>query len=437
MTDTLVNWFREASPYIEAHRDKVFVLYISGEAIACESSDQLINDVARISSLGIQLVIVHGAEPQISKELGKDSSWHNNIRVTSREQMERVQEVVGRISFGIQSRLASSSGLSTLQKSSPQMVITGNFVSAQPIGVLDGTDLQYAGQVRKINQAALRQQLANQNIVLISPLGASPSGEIFNLSSQELAIKVAITLQADKLICYIPEEGVVDEKGDVISEIQPGMMHQTNFLSSSGNEALENIVKHLGEACLKGVNRCHLISYKDDGALVKELFTRDGTGTQISRHSYEQIRSATIDDVGGILALIKPLEDSGVLIQRSRESLESEIQHFTLIERDGLVIACAALYPWADQCELACLAIHEDYRNDGKGDLILKAIEQKALSKGNTQIFVLTTQSTHWFKERGFNESELSCLPESKVKTLDNQRKSKVLAKQLTHVSAN
>ncbi|MDH5738445.1 MAG: amino-acid N-acetyltransferase, partial [Gammaproteobacteria bacterium] len=291
MADSPVSWFREASPYIEAHRGKTFVIYVSGEAIDHGNSDLLINDIARLASLGIHLVVVHGARPQISAGLTSASQWHDGIRITPAEDMEKIQQIVGGLSTRLQSRLSAGSGLWTHSKGHRQVVVCGNFITARPVGVIDGVDYQRTGQVRHIHLDALRQQLEANNIVLVSPQAHSPSGEIFNISSQDLAFQLAIGLVADKLIYYIEGKGIMAPDGLVTSEMQPGMMHQTDFSDGSGNKGLESILEYAGEACLKGVNRCHLISYTEDGALLKELFTRDGTGTQISRHSYEKVRA--------------------------------------------------------------------------------------------------------------------------------------------------
>lgn len=445
----IVNWFREASPYINAHRKKVFVVYMGGEVIEHPNFTHVISDLALLETLGIRLVIVHGVRPQIDRCLDQPSAYHSGIRITAPSEMEKIQEVVGRLNTEIQSRLSSNlttalvSGLSKglakglakgVTNGSSQLVISGNFVKAKPLGVRDGVDFQQTGEVRKLNLEALNQQLQAGAIVLLSPLGFSPSGEVFNLESHKLAYEVATGLQADKLIYYVPVTGVVDDNGERISELLPQMIEKLEQATHGGsaNEAIKELMMLAGSACLKGVNRCHLISYQDDGALLKELFTRDGTGTQISRHSYEVLRPARVEDLAGIIALIEPLEDKGILVKRSRELLESELDNFTVVELDGLVIACAALYRFKTKGELACVAIHQDYRNDGKGDMLLKSMENKARTLKLEQLFVLTTQSTHWFKERGFVEKGLENLPSDKLNLYNAQRNSKLLIKPLS-----
>lgn len=183
------------------------------------------------------------------------------------------------------------------------------------------------------------------------------------------------------------------------------------------------------KACRSGVRRCHLISYQEDGALLQELFSRDGIGTQIVMESAEQIRRATINDIGGILELICPLEQQGILVRRSREQLEMEIDKFTIIQRDNTTIACAALYPFPEEKigEMACVAVHPDYRSSSRGEVLLERIAAQAKQSGLSKLFVLTTRSIHWFQERGFTPVDIDLLPESKKQLYNYQRKSKVL----------
>ena len=167
--------------------------------------------------------------------------------------------------------------------------------------------------------------------------------------------------------------------------------------------------------------------------MLQELFTRDGVGTQIVRHSAEQARAATIDDIGGILDLIRPLEAEGILVRRSREQLEMEIDHFSIIERDGMVIGCAALYPFPEEAmaEMACVAIHPEYRSSSRGDSLVAKVEERAKQMNIQKLFVLTTRSIHWFRERGFEPVEVADLPVAKQKLYNYQRRSKILLKNI------
>jgi len=428
----VIKWFREASPYINAHRNRTFVVYLSTEALESDNFATIIQDIQLLASLGIRLVVVHGASNQIDQHLaaaGLSTERVANNRVTSTNNLSKVQEVIGRLRADIEARL--SRGLPHPNGQITYNLVTGgNFVSARPIGIVDGVDLEHAGQVRSINTTALNQQLSQGAIVLISPIGYAPSGECFNVNALDLASETAKSLLADKLILTHHAGGVFDGNEQLISEIQ----------SDSLGEILEDIAadpqtvrlaNSAADACIHGVERCHIVSFAQDGALLEELFTRDGIGTQIVRASYERIRPAIEDDVPGILDLIRPLEAKGILVTRSKELIESEVNCFTVIERDGMVVSCGALYPYGDAGELACLATHDHYRKNRRGELILKAIEKQAKATGFTRLFVLTTQSAHWFQERGFTEGSASDLPPERRDSYNPDRGSKLFFKSI------
>lgn len=420
-----VKWFRDSSPYINAHRGKVFVLHLDGEAMDHPNIGNIISDIVLLHSLGVRLVVVHGAAPQIERQLtasGASSEFANKVRITTREILPLVQQAVGTLRSDLEARL--SMGLvNSPQHGAEMLVISGNFIRAKPLGVIDGVDYQHTGVVRKVNTKAIRQQLDLGATLLISPLGYSLSGEIFNANSTQVAAEVAVALAAEKLI-YFTGKGLRDANGDVISELQVNDIDESQL----DTYAPLRLAKF---ACQRGVVRCHLISYAEDGAALEELFTRDGTGTQVSRVSYEQIRQASARDVPGIIELIAPLEDQGILVRRSRELLESEVEHFTVIERDGMIVSCAALYPFETKGELACLVTHPDYRDNDRGELLLESIEQQARSLGLQALFVLTTHTTHWFVERGFHPVQLQDLPAARQTMYNYQRNSKLLEKPL------
>ena len=315
-------------------------------------------------------------------------------------------------------------------------VVSGNFVTAQPIGVDDGIDYCHSGKVRRIDCEGIRRQLEQNAIVLVSPVGFSVTGESFSVNAEEIAAQVAIHLKADKLIAFCSSQGVINQDGHVVSELFPEQAEEyLNALEQQGDDS-SGTARYFHAAiasCRAGVPRCHLVSYKEDGALLQELFTRDGIGTQIVRQSAEQARAATIDDIGGILDLIHPLEAEGILVRRSREQLEMEIDHFSIIERDGLVIGCAALYPFPEDgmAEMACVAIHPEYRSSSRGDRLVAKIEEHARRQNIHKLFVLTTRSIHWFRERGFEPVEVSDLPVAKQKLYNYQRRSKILLKNI------
>ncbi len=428
-----VRWFRDSTPYINAFRGRTFVVSFGGELLAEDQFNNLLHDLVLLNSLGVRLVLVHGARPQIVSRLeaiNHEMLYINGLRVTDARALECVKEAIGSVRVEIESQL--SMGLANSPMAGSQIrVVSGNFVTAKPLGIHNGVDYLHTGEVRRIDTGAIEQQLANGSIVLLSPLGYSPTGEIFNLYAEDVAKMTAVELGADKLIFLSDLKGVMSSGGDLIRELKleeaQSYLEQQQTMNDSELRSLASAVS----ACSHGIERAHIINRNIDGALLIELFTRDGSGTMISAERYEKIRHATIDDVGGVLELIKPMEQSGVLVRRSRELLEMEIGHFMVIERDGTIIGCAALYPYSDeQCaELACVAIHSDYRKQGRGDQLLEAVEKNAKTNGIKSLFVLTTQTAHWFQERGFIAGEIEKLPVKKQQLYNFQRQSKVFVK--------
>lgn len=437
-----VNWFRHSSPYINAHRGKTFVLMLSGDTIADANFANIVHDIALLNSLGVRLVLVHGSRPQIEASLqarGIPARLHHHLRITDASAMPAVIEAAASTRTLIEARL--SMGLANTPMQGARMrVVSGNFVTARPMGVHEGVDLAHTGEVRRIDRDAIERHLDAGDIVLLSHLAYSPTGELFNLNVEELATETACRLEADKLVLFGADAGVVDSQGDLRSELvarkAERLVAQYRARLDDAEAPHSELSRLLGsavEACNGGVERCHIVSYREDGALITELYTREGNGTMVIRESYEQVRNATIDDVGGIIELIRPLEQDGVLVRRSRERLETEIERFTVIERDGAIIGCAALYPFEKDGmgELACVAISGEYRGGQRGDALLEAIEVRARHRQLAELFVLTTRTAHWFIERGFSEMPVSQLPEGKQALYNLQRNSKVFVKTL------
>ncbi|HEY3488469.1 MAG TPA: amino-acid N-acetyltransferase [Gammaproteobacteria bacterium] len=428
-----IHWFRNAAPYINAHRGRTFVLGFGGEIAADARFADLVHDFALLQSLGVKLVLVHGARPQIDAALqqrGVKTAFARDLRITDAAALPVVQETVGRMRIDIEARL--SMGLFNTPMSGSQIRVTsGNFVAAKPVGIHEGIDFGHTGEIRKIDHGAIRALLDSGHIVLLSPLGYSPTGEVFNLCAEDIATATAGALNADKLILMVSGESPTDGDKKVLRQLSPAAAEK---LLAGGKQLTESLRRNLHSAlaaCRQGVNRVHLISHDLDGGLLQELYTRDGAGTLITAGKYEDLRVAQIDDVGGILELIKPLEENGTLVRRSREQLELEIGRFMLIERDGTIIGCSALYPYPEEKmgELACIAVHPDYDNNGRGSELLEIMQQHARQLGLKKLFVLTTQTAHWFRERGFEEGDIENLPVTKRLLYNYQRNSKILLK--------
>ncbi|EPA2926023.1 TPA: amino-acid N-acetyltransferase [Escherichia coli] len=430
----LVEGFRHSVPYINTHRGKTFVIMLGGEAIEHENFSSIVNDIGLLHSLGIRLVVVYGARPQIDANLAAhhhEPLYHKNIRVTDAKTLELVKQAAGTLQLDITARLSMSLNNTPLQGAHIN-VVSGNFIIAQPLGVDDGVDYCHSGRIRRIDEDAIHRQLDSGAIVLMGPVAVSVTGESFNLTSEEIATQLAIKLKAEKMIGFCSSQGVTNDDGDIVSELFPNEAQarvEAQEEKGDYNSGTVCFLRGAVKACRSGVRRCHLISYQEDGALLQELFSRDGIGTQIVMESAEQIRRATINDIGGILELIRPLEQQGILVRRSREQLEMEIDKFTIIQRDNTTIACAALYPFPEEKigEMACVAVHPDYRSSSRGEVLLERIAAQAKQSGLSKLFVLTTRSIHWFQERGFTPVDIDLLPESKKQLYNYQRKSKVL----------
>ncbi|MBT8765819.1 amino-acid N-acetyltransferase [Pseudomonas boanensis] len=428
-----VNWLRHASPYINAHRDCTFVVMLPGEGVAHPNFGNIVHDLVLLHSLGVRLVLVHGSRPQIEARLasrGLTPHFHRDLRITDGPTLECVIDAVGQLRIAIEARLSMDMAASPMQGSRLR-VSTGNFVTARPIGVVDGIDYHHTGEVRRVDRKGIGRLLDERSIVLLSPLGYSPTGEIFNLACEDVATRVAIDVGADKLILFGSERGLIDDAGKLVRELRPQQVPA--HLTRLGNNYQAELLDAAAQACRGGVKRSHMVSYAEDGSLLTELFTRDGGGTLVDQEQFESLREATIDDVGGLIDLITPLEDQGILVRRSREVLEREIEQFSIVERDGLIIACAALYPIADSDagELACLAVNPEYRHGGRGDELLERIEERARAQGLKTLFVLTTRTAHWFRERGFQPSAVEQLPAARASLYNYQRNSQIFEKTL------
>jgi len=429
-----VCWFRQSSPYIHAHRDKVFVLSFGGEALTEEGFANLIHDIALLNGLGIRLVLVPGARPQIERQLssrGARLQLAGGLRVTDGDALACVKEANGAVRVEIEALL--SMGLANSPMAGIRIRVgSGNFVTAKPLGVIDGVDYRHTGEVRRVDVEGLRNLLDSNSIALVPALGYSPTGEVFNLSAADVAGAVATSLGADKLI-FLTECKVADGRGRLVGSMVPREVDRYLVRRKRVPEDQARVMHNAAAACRAGVHRVHILDRHHDGILLSELFTRDGAGTLITAEPYELTRTARIDDVGGILELIEPMEATGALVKRSRELLEQEIRQFSVVERDGAVIACAALYPFPKDrtAEVACVAVHPDYRGTGRGDGLMQHIEDRARAMDIDRLFVLSTRTAHWFRERGFETAPLEQLPKRRRDLYNWRRGSNVFVKSL------
>jgi len=438
---TFVPWFRTVAPYIHAYHGKTFVVAIAGELIAAGKLPSFAQDVAILHAMGIRLVLVHGFRPQVNEQLrskGHASRFHQGLRITDPVALDSAQEAAGQLRFEIEA--AFSQGLpNTPMANAIVRVVSGNFLTAQPVGVVDGIDFMHSGVVRKVDAAAIRRAIDFGAMVLLSPFGFSPTGEAFNLTMEDVATSTAIALQSDKLLFMTEVRGIHEDLADPESPID------TELALADAEKILASLpapqspsdtafyLRHCVRACRGGVERSHILPFAVDGALLMEVFTHDGIGTMVVDEKLESLREATADDLGGVLQLIEPFERDGTLVKRDRTEIERDIGNYTVIEHDGVIFGCAALYPYpeARTGEMAALTVSSQVQGQGDGERILKRVEQRARALGLESIFVLTTRTMHWFIKRGFVQVDADWLPEARKRKYNWDRRSQVFVKKL------
>ncbi len=438
---TFVPWFRTVAPHIHAYHGKTFVVAITGELVAAGKLNSFAQDLSILQAMGIKLVLVHGFRPQVNEQLrskGHEARYSHGLRITDAVALDSAQEAAGQLRFEIEA--AFSQGLpNTPMANAIVRVVSGNFLTARPVGIVDGVDFIHSGVVRKVDGSAIRRAIDTGAMVLLSPFGFSPTGEAFNLTMEEVATATAIALQADKLLFVTETPGIREQPDDVESPID------TELALADAERLLAHLpapvlptdtafyLQYCVRACRGGVERSHILPFALDGAILMEVFTHDGIGTMVVDEKLESLREATSDDIGGVLQLIEPFERDGTLVKRSRTEIERDIGHYTVIEHDGVIFGCAALYPYPESrtAEMAALTVSPLVQSQGDGERILKRIEQRARVMGLDSIFVLTTRTMHWFIKRGFEAVDPEWLPEARKRKYNWDRRSQVLVKKL------
>jgi amino-acid N-acetyltransferase len=438
---TFVPWFRSVAPYIHAYRGKTFVVAMAGEGIAAGKLSAFVHDLAILHAMGIKLVLVHGFRPQVSEQLkakGHPERFSHGVRITDAVALDCAQEAAGQLRFEIEA--AFSQGLpNTPMANATVRVVSGNFLTARPVGIVDGVDFIHSGVVRKVDAVAISRAIDTGAVVLLSPFGFSPTGEAFNLAMEEVATSTAIALQADKLMFLTEIDGVRESLDDPDSAIDTELAladAQRLIAALPAPQKPSDVafyLRHCVKACQEGVERSHILPFAVDGALLQEVYTHDGIGTMVVDEKLESLREATADDVGGILQLIEPFERDGTLVKRDRTEIERDIALYSIIEHDGVIFGCAALYPYPEErtAEMAALTVSPLSQGQGDGERILKRVEQRARAMGLSTIFVLTTRTMHWFIKRGFAQVDPDWLPEARKRKYNWDRRSQVLVKHL------
>jgi len=411
------------------------------DEIAAGKLNAFVQDLAILHSMGIRLVLVHGFRPQVNEQLaakGHVSRFSHGLRITDAVALDAAQEAAGQLRFEIEA--AFSQGLpNTPMANSTVRMVSGNFLTARPVGIVDGVDFMHSGVVRRVDAAGVRQAIDIGALVLLSPFGFSPTGEAFNLTMEDVATSTAIALRADKLLFLTEIPGIRENPldADAAIDTELALADAKRLLAALPAPAQPSdtafYLQHCVRACEGGVERSHILPFATDGALLLEVFTHDGIGTMVVDEKLESLREATADDVGGILQLIEPFERDGTLVRRERTEIERDIANYSVIEHDGIIFGCAALYPYpeARTGEMAALTVSSQVQGQGDGERILKRVEQRAKAMGLDSIFVLSTRTMHWFIKRGFVQVDPDRLPEARKRKYNWDRRSMVLVKKL------
>ncbi len=441
---TFVPWFRTVAPYIHMHRGKTWVVGVPGEAIAAGKLPTLVQDLTLIHSMGLMIILVYGFRPQVNEHLalkGQQPRYHKGVRITDAVALDCVLEAAGQLRYEVEAAFSQALP-NTPMAGATVKVVSGNFVTARPMGIVDGVDYHHSGLVRKVDVTLIQQLLDQETIVLLSPLGFSPTGEAFNLSMENVATAIASELHADKLIFVAEVPGIPEKPLEPAGDSNPidtelpladaeRILQQLPFPEKPTDLAF--YLGHCITACRNGVERSHIIPYAVDGSILLEIYMHDGIGTMVVDEKLESLREASIEDVGAILQLIHPFEEDGTLVKRQRHEIERDAHLYTVIEHDGVIFGCAALYPYPEDgtAEMASVTVSPQSQGQGDGDKLLRRIEQRARAMGLKSIFVLTTRTMHWFIKRGFTAVDPTWLPEARKRKYNWDRKSQVLVKKL------
>lgn len=427
MTETssepdFVRSFREAAPYIHYLRGKTLVVGISGSLLHGRALADTAADLNLLCALGVRLVLVFGLDGQLPER-----PVHQGFPLTDAAALATAKQLCGSLQADIQAALAV--GFAHSPQRAPRLrVLSGSFVFARALGVIDGTDTGFTGLVRKIDKTAVRAALDTQAAILIAPVAASRGGQSYLIDMPALASAAAVSLEAEKLLFLTEETGIRDAAGSLIGSMTADEADALLSAPPAGCPAA--LLRAAVDALRQGVSRVQILSGRQSGDLLRELFTRHGAGTAVAPAPFVSVRPAKNRDIADIAALIRPLEEQGILLPRSRLYLEEHIRSFYVLENDRQIYGCAELKTFpstADAAELACLAVADNIRNSGYGEQLLARLAQEAARQGKTRLFALSTHTADWFAERGFQAASPEELPPERLASYRaNGRRSKV-----------
>jgi amino-acid N-acetyltransferase len=423
-----LTYFREILRYVPRFRDRVFVIAIDGAIVEDDNFPTLLLDIALLRSLSIRVALVHGAAHQLkrfAKIAGVEPSDIDGTGITDKPTLNVAITAANRVSHEILEGLLANDlrGACT------------NALVAHPAGILGGVDHLFTGKVERVEGGFLHTLLEHDIIPVVPPIGIDGTGNSFRLNSDAVAVEVAKTLKAVKLIYLSTEGGVRDEKG-VIRQMT--VQEAETYLKKHRDELAPGAVtklKHAAKACREGVERVHIIDGREQEGLLGEVFSNEGIGTLVYTNVYQSIRTALKKDIGAVFKLIQQGVRNDELVRRTRADIEKTIGDYFVFEVDRNPVGCIALhvYPEQNKGELASVFVDTRYENQGIGLKLIKYVEDAARAKGLSELFCLSTQAINYFVQKGgFKLGTPDDLPPARRERYDqNGRKSQVLIKTL------
>jgi len=428
-----VELIRQVFEYAHRFKGKIFVLQLECSLLGHPFFPILVKDLVLLHRLGIRTVLVPAAKSRIDEIL---DSYHidwqtvDGVRISTSEAIPFIKMAAFDVSNQLMTQLAENSA----------GAVIGNWVRARGMGVRGGVDFQYTGMVEKVASDIILEVLNDGLIPIFPNIGWSAAGRPYNISSTELAFALSCALNAEKLFFITDSRGIKAETyrlgPDLVLSPEGTVTQLTvaearKFLDLNEDKKGDEILEMLSlayEACRRGVSRVHILDGTVEGVLLKEIFSNVGFGTMVYSNQHENIRAMAQEDIPGVLRIMQPFMEKGILLKRREQDLLERCADYVVYEVDGMVHACAALHLFPEgQGEIAGIAVDETYAGLGIGKRIVSFLLEKARKLGLKRVFALTIQTADWFLQLGFREGEVAELPEARRACYDRKRNSKVL----------
>lgn len=432
-----VHLIRDIFAYADRFQGSVFVIQIDYDVIAHPSFPVLLQDLVLLHQIGIRVVLVPGAKRHIDEVLdryGISCPTVDGVRVSSPEA----------IPFIKMAAFDAANRVMTLLSRHHATGIIGNWVRSRGLGVIDGVDYEESGKVDRVSIDIITAVLDDNLIPIFPCIGWSATGKPYNISSLELASRLAIDLKAAKLFFLNSVNGLTSDDFEIpvgvhlddtgrISRLHPDQVDDLLLHNPNCNQYFRSLLSYSALACTGGVERAHIVDARRDGVILEEVFTNQGVGTMVHRAPFESLRPMSDEDIPAVIRLMRPAVERGVLVERSVEDLQQAQSDYVVYAADGQVVGCGALHGWNDECaEIAALTADGDKAYKGVGERILQYLIEQARQQGFAWVFVLTTQTADWFARYGFTHASVEQLPEQRRATYNQQRRSRILQLVLT-----